>query len=177
MKLFVANTSHQPYQFTFRVPESNKRLDRSVARGTQVLAFEGTSSEVEGIISQHSVYGLLEAREAKRRHKNYHGICYSIDVPVKIEQFNDIHDANYEALEDRGKAIRRQAGMHTAHDIRNAVSQASETGLSVSVGDTSMEFQDENEAGGPQEFNERIQYQDRPGEQRSAPRGRRGRRS
>lgn len=107
MKLYVANTTKQNHKFTFRLPEMKHNKIVEIKAGTQMMVHNGTSDELDAIISHHQIYGLTEAKKLDQ-HQEYVGLCYSIDKPVTYGNIeNAIRDNDEKLTRDAHK--RRQA--------------------------------------------------------------------
>lgn len=81
MKLYIANTTKQEHLFAYYLPENMRPFSHSIRAGSQI-EIVGQQHDIDSIINQHSIYGLVEANKVK---KGFGGLCYRIDKPVSIE--------------------------------------------------------------------------------------------
>jgi len=117
MKLYVANTSKQHHDFICRLPEATRTLTVRIPAGRQVQVGPDLSAgSIDAIIAQHSRYGMIDAREALKRH-GYAGLCYSVDKPVSNTQFAAAYHANEEALQEQAEENRENAAAAIAQSI------------------------------------------------------------
>lgn len=80
-KLYVANTTKQEFLFTYMLPENIRPFSHTIRAGSQI-EINGAEHEVEAIINQHALYGLVEANKVK---KGFGGLCYRKDKPVSLD--------------------------------------------------------------------------------------------
>lgn len=120
-KVFVANTTQQVQEFSYRMLESPKVIMQRIPIGQQVqLPGDGWQPEdIEYLEKQHRRYGMVPVSEIDRT-KAFIGVCYSIDKPVQIEAIRRALVANLEVLEERGKRNREAAAVATAQQITEA---------------------------------------------------------
>lgn len=138
MKLYVANMTKQFHDFLYTVPEEKKqgrfRMQR-IAPGEQIRVYQDdmTQADVDAIVSQHEIYGLIGVNEIKRT-KAFIGLCFSVDKPVDMEKFMVAEQHNDAVLADRGVEIRKNAAVAVAdHISRNRESSGDLAGLDVEV--------------------------------------------
>lgn len=113
MKLYVANTTKQKLQFTYRVPESDRLRSIPIEPGSQAVVIDADRDAISAIIKHHEAYGLIEHREIDQA-QQFIGTCYSIDKPVPSSIIEKgIRDND--GLLDRGAAESRQIAL-AAHD-------------------------------------------------------------
>jgi hypothetical protein len=109
MKLFLANTTKQHHQFYYRPPDWLQPKTVDIPAGTQMqIGGDMSSDQISFILKQHAPYGLTAAKDLQRT-AGYIGLVYSVDTPVKLEEFlstferND-HEINANAVEKRETA-------------------------------------------------------------------------
>jgi hypothetical protein len=140
VKLYVANCTKMTHDFQYRQPETEKIILQHIPAGHQVLVYkaDATAAEVDHIISQHSVYGLVKASEVDRT-GGYIGLCYSLDKPVKDTQIHSAMDGNDDHMAELSHEMRkisaaatdeqlRQADMHYAGQLEVEVVEQARTG-------------------------------------------------
>lgn len=81
MKLYVANCSKQEFLFTYMLPENIRPFSHHIRAGSQVEII-GNQDDIDSIIGQHTIYGLVEANKVK---KGFGGLCYRMEKPVSID--------------------------------------------------------------------------------------------
>lgn len=116
MKLYIANTTKQRHIFTFRVFESGRLRQIPITHGSQMMVHEGSTEELNAIISHHAVYGLVDASKIDQN-KDFIGLCYSIDKPVPAKLIE-------KALRDNDNFLTRNA-----HNRRQASVAALDSSL------------------------------------------------
>ena len=109
MKLYVANTTKQNHKFTFRLPEMKYNKIVEIKAGSQMMVHDGSTDELESIISHHAIYGLKEAKKLDQQ-QEYVGLCYSIDKPVTYGNIENAIRDNDEKL-TKSAHERRQAAL------------------------------------------------------------------
>lgn len=81
MDLYIANCSKQDFLFTYMLPENIRPFSHKIRAGAQMKLVQ-TQSEVDIIIKQHEIYGLMEVAKVK---KGFGGLCYRIGKPISVE--------------------------------------------------------------------------------------------
>lgn len=118
--LYVANTTKQFHDFVYRVPGSSERVRvQKIPPGEQVRIHEKDAppQEIDGIIKQHSRYGMLPVAEIDRR-RPYIGLAYSIDKPINVEKLLVGLSVNEDAAVARAKQARAEAAAATSVAIQ-----------------------------------------------------------
>jgi len=102
MKLYVANCSKQDFNFTYMLLENPKPFHHRIRAGGQ-WEIIGTPTEIDHIINQHSIYGMMEANKVK---KGFGGIAYRIDKTINVEAIEaGLSQSDQEAI-DRAQNAR-----------------------------------------------------------------------
>lgn len=123
-KLYIANCTKQHQDFQYRIPETGKLTAQPIPVGQQIMVYKDTNRhELEQIVAQHEVYGLLPVSEA-RKAKGFVGLCYDYDKPVSMEVVVETVEHNDEALEQRSQEIREDSVAATEHQMKEQVQQA-----------------------------------------------------
>lgn len=142
MKLFIANCTKQNADFTYRIPETQKLTSQPILAGQQIEVYKDTSAhELQAIIDQHTMYGLVAAKDVKRT-EAFIGMCYSLGQPVDIEAVMLAAEHNDEVLEKRGQEIREQLTGAIDHQVKTEAQEAGTAAHNVTV-----EIQEEQKPG------------------------------
>jgi hypothetical protein len=101
--LYIANTTKQNHDFSYRRAEVPHPTLIKIPAGTQAVVIkDGDSGDVDRVIAQHRKYGLKPIAEAAKS-KNFVGLCYSIDHPIKFKDMKVVFEHNDKALKDQGR--------------------------------------------------------------------------
>ena len=115
MKLYIANASKQEFHFTYMLPENPRPFSHHIRAGAQMM-IEASQTDIDSIIKQHSIYGLMEASKVK---KGFGGQCYRIDKPINVEAI------------EQGLSQRDQEAIDRAQEARNNTAAAADMILST----------------------------------------------
>jgi hypothetical protein len=109
--LFIANISNKHNEFTFSLP-GNPQLRRVIIpAGKQAEVLKNAQrEEVDAVVSQHTVYGLVEQSQVAKIDK-FSGALYSLDKPVKIENMEIGVERNTDFLLEEGYELRKLAAI------------------------------------------------------------------
>ena len=111
MKIFIANCTKQDNLFAYRIPETAGVKTQAIRMGSQAqIPGELNHIQVEGIIEQHRIYGLVTVEEFERM-KVFVPFVASIDRPVKEETIRRVMALNTGVLVKRGQDMRREAAL------------------------------------------------------------------
>ena len=148
MDLYIGNATRQVQQFCYRVPEQGGVRVQDIAIGTQIkISGDLNSAQIDSIIDQHRVYGLIPAKEAGKV-KDFAGLCYSVGKPIKAERLQLAMDANQVVLKARGEQLRRDAAI----SVNNAIEgQLDEMGTGTRLREVEMSAAEEEPRGGYRE--------------------------
>jgi hypothetical protein len=128
-QLFVANVTKQIVQFAYRLPERQGVIIQPIPIGGQIKISptggrdELSSPDIDAILDQHRKYGLISATEIDSSKTPFHGMCYSLDKPIPVEKLHRAMTRNEEALEDLGKAIRKEAAVAVNRQIEGTIGE------------------------------------------------------
>jgi len=111
--MFVANATNQPHDFVYRLPEHAAAIRVPIRAGGQVqLPGDLRLKDVEAIIEQHRLYGMIEAGEiARLGSRPYAGLCYSLDRQTTPERILTLYNHNTSVLVERGKKLRTDSAI------------------------------------------------------------------
>jgi hypothetical protein len=121
MRVHIANCSKQPHDFIYWVPENDRPLVRNIPIGGQI-ALDGSKDVLEGIIGQHRKYGLIDIKEIDRA-REFHGIAFSFDKPIVVEQIVHAVEKNDEALQLAGDEVRKAAMIALDENAQTAAAE------------------------------------------------------
>lgn len=142
MKLYIANTTKQVQDFYYRIPGHPSSsglmpLLQKIAMGGQIcIPADLNTPEIDGIIEQHSNYGLIPADEVDAA-KGYVGLMYSIDKPVPAAKMARLIGHNTEVMVERGQKNRESAGI-AALDQANQFLQEQRPGDNIDAFEMSV---------------------------------------
>lgn len=117
MKIYVGNATTQIFDLQFRVPESSSIRRQPIPMGGQVelnapSAREGFNQiQADSVIQQLGVYNMISVEEINRAGKNFAGLCYSIDKPIKSDKIQQLMMHNTQCLVILGKQLRENAAI------------------------------------------------------------------
>lgn len=103
MKLYVANTTKQEFDFTYMLPENPRPFMHKIRAGSQV-EITGSQDDVDAIINQHSIYGMVEANKVK---KGFGGLCYRLEKPISVDAIEQGLSQNDQDKIDRALDARK----------------------------------------------------------------------
>jgi hypothetical protein len=106
MNLYIANTTKQDRQFTYRLAERQNHLMRVVKAGQQIVINDLSQEEIAKIIKDNAMYGIKSVAELSRN-RGFVGIIYSTDNPIKTDPMLDTLDQN-DKVRDAEAAKRRE---------------------------------------------------------------------
>lgn len=128
-KLFVGNTKKQHEDFHFRLPENGKLINLPIAAGTQIQVLDDLDeSTIDAIVKQHERYGLIAEKEAKRA-KNFVGLVYSLDAPIKLQSLQLVFAHNKEVLEEKAQQNLETVGAATKEKLDGISREGEGSGL------------------------------------------------
>jgi hypothetical protein len=127
MDLYIANCSKQEYLFTFMLPENVRPFVHKIRAGTQIKLVQ-SQPEVDVIIKQHSIYGLMEAEKVK---KGFGGLCYRIGKPISVSAIEEGLSQSDQEMIDRAQEARN---ITAAAQDQIISTKAQEMGLKVKAG-------------------------------------------
>ena len=81
MEIYIANSSKQDFLFAYMLPENTRPFSHKIRAGAQIKLTQ-TQTEIDAIIKQHSIYGMMEVKEVK---KGFGGLCYRLNKPINVE--------------------------------------------------------------------------------------------
>ncbi|MBU9812376.1 hypothetical protein ACE2AK_04185 [Rahnella perminowiae] len=118
MKLHIANTTKQRHDFTFRRLEKSNLVHHPIRAGEQSIVLDGTTDEIDYILKQHEIYGLIDATRIDQS-KAYIGLCYSIDKPVASKIIEKAMRDNDQHLTRKSNDHRQASAFATSEKLRS----------------------------------------------------------
>lgn len=116
MKLYIANCTKQAHDFAYRLPEGGNRMQRIEIGQQIVLAGNLSQPDVDEVLKHHGRYGMKSVEDA-RKAKDFTGLVYSIDKPVKVENMEIVLAKNDQFLTERGQRQRVEAAVAATGNI------------------------------------------------------------
>jgi hypothetical protein len=108
-KLYVANCTKQRHEFLYRAPEQKNHIKEPIEIGSQIMVWkDAPREELQGIIEQHEMYGLVPVAEIDRT-KHFVGMCYQWDRPVDVNKIMYTVENNDTVLEEAALEKRKEA--------------------------------------------------------------------
>lgn len=118
MKLYVANTTKQRHDFTFRRLEKTNLVHHPIRAGEQSIVLDGTTEEIDYILRQHEIYGLIDATRIDQS-KAYIGLCYSTEKPVASKIIEKAMRDNDQHLTRKSNDHRQASAFATSEKLRS----------------------------------------------------------
>lgn len=126
-ELYVGNVSKQIHQFCYRSLERPGVIIQTIPIGGQIrIAPNGaktdlTTPEIDHIVDQHRIYGMLPVDEIDRTKDPFSGLCYSIGRPISTEKLYKAMKKREEALDAFGQKTRQEAALAVNSQIEEQV--------------------------------------------------------
>jgi hypothetical protein len=109
--LYIGNATRQFLDFYYRMPESSQSRIQKIRPGGQIkISGNLNTADVDAIVEQHKKYGLVRVSEIDRT-KDFSGICYDVDRPIRVDNLRRAMDKKIAVLVDKGKEIRKLAAI------------------------------------------------------------------
>lgn len=149
MNLYIANCSMQNISFVYRIPGNPSPRTQIIPIGQQVkISGELTSDEIDSIIDQHRVYGLVDVKEIERVRGKFGGMCYSIGSPVSSDKLGYARQIKIESLVEQGKKIRQEAAISVSNQIEeNLEGNMNLNGLEMTIQEEDRKLSADEEGG------------------------------
>jgi hypothetical protein len=101
MDLYIANCSKQDFLFTYMLPENIRPFSHKIRAGAQIKLTQ-SDIEVDSILKQHSLYGMMEAGKVG---KGFGGLCYRFNKPINVDAIESgISQTDQEMIEQAQQA-------------------------------------------------------------------------
>ena len=104
------------------LPENLRPFSHNIRSGSQV-ELSHSQIEVDAIIAQHSIYGMMEAAKVK---KGFGGLAYRIDKPISIDAIHQGFSQTEQEAIDRALEARKVQAVAADQHLSN---KAQEMGL------------------------------------------------
>lgn len=168
MKLYIANCTKQAYHLASRIPEmSGVKIIEIPIGGQMQIAGELSQPQIEAIIDQHRIYGLVSVDEFKRL-KEFVPLVYSEGRPVTVDVIKQIMALNNGVLVQRGKDIRQQAAVATSAAISQNLEDISPEAPSLETLEMSVVEETRGDLNEGDPMAEGVRVQREPGQPKQA---------
>lgn len=131
-QLYVANTTVQFRDFVAILPESGNMLRQKIRPGHQAMVYDGPDYVIDNIIKQNEVYGLKREEEVKRS-RQFVGMVYQLDRPIKKETLGVADNSNHAALIEFGSEVRENVANYAQASIMNTMRETGEESKSMQI--------------------------------------------
>lgn len=143
MKLYIANATKQDHDFLYRMgfdPQADRQGAPRVRllpikKGSQV-AIEGNKEELEAVIGQHRIYGIVDVKEFEKMPK-FSGLVYSVGSPINVDRIYHALDHHDEVIDENAQEARENSTAAT-----NAMIEDHARNANASVTETSFELKE-----------------------------------
>lgn len=120
--LYIANTTKQHHQFTYRHREMSNPAIKEIRAGQQIPITDLTMDEVDSIVKQHEKYGLRSAKELSTL-RGFVGLSYMVDKPVPIDAMLATFETNDSALEQGAQTRREVQAAATSEAVADSLNK------------------------------------------------------
>ncbi|HEY7418117.1 MAG TPA: hypothetical protein VH593_23260 [Ktedonobacteraceae bacterium] len=126
-ELYIGNVSKQIFQFAYRALERPGVVVQTIPIGGQIRVspngsrIDLTTPEIDHIIDQHRIYGMLPVDEIDSSKDPFSGLCYSIGKPITAEKLWKAMKKKEEALNKFGQQMRQEAALAVNAQIEEQV--------------------------------------------------------
>ena len=135
--MIVANTSRRNWEVRHYIRETGKNILMVIPMGHQEEIKHLTPKEQEAFIAHLRRFGALERTEVHQKHQGFEGLVYSMDRPLREEEFRA---GNEEVLDE---AQSRAVVEATRSAVAGDVAVAKQTRGKRMVGDTEVAMEQE----------------------------------
>src|SRR5262245_34836572 len=126
-ELYVGNVSKQIQMFAYRSLERQGIITQVIPIGGQIrispngATTDLTTPEIEYIINQHRMYGLMPIEELDSNKGPFNGLCYCIGKAISPEKLRKAMHRNEEALAKLGQQMRQEAALAVNSQIEESI--------------------------------------------------------
>jgi hypothetical protein len=145
-QLFIGNVTKQIQTFAYRLPERSGVIAQNIPIGGQIrvspngVNVDLTQFEIDAIINQHRMYGLMAIDEIDSKNVNFGGTVYSIGKPLSVDRLRRAMIKYEEKLDAMGRKMRQEAAL--------AVNSQIEEQIGAPLRQLEMSFSEEEPRGG-----------------------------
>jgi hypothetical protein len=123
-ELYIGNATRQFLDFYYRMPESNQSRVQKIRPGGQIkISGDLTTAAIDVIVDQHKKYGLTRVSEIDRT-KDFSGICYDVDRPIRVDSLRRAMDKKIDVLVAKGKEIRKLAAIANSNALETSLEES-----------------------------------------------------
>lgn len=145
MHLYICNTTKQHHDFTYKIPGERQFRLEPIRAGQQVrLPINFPDHIAKEVINQHIPYGLRDASKMSTL-KDFVGLCYSIDTPIRLDRIHEVYAHNDVVQEEKAEELRELTATSIAQGISNKMAS-----MGVQVPHTEFELREEEPTKNPQ---------------------------
>jgi hypothetical protein len=119
MELYIANCTKQDHQFTYMLLENPRPFMERIRAGSQIK-IKGSNDEIDQIIKQHEIYGLIPVDKIKG---NFSGMAYRIDKPINVEAIENGISVRDQTMIDRATEARKITAVASDQKISETAQQ------------------------------------------------------
>lgn len=121
--LYIANTTKQHHDFAYRLPEALDLRYETIRAGSQArLPIELSHDVITGIVKQHERYGLKNVADLQGN-RDFVGLVYSIDKPVKLDRILETFEQNDTVLNKKGEERRETTAAAISQEMSDVISE------------------------------------------------------
>ena len=116
-ELYVGNISKQTQIFAYRALERTGIVTQTIPIGGQIRispngrTFDLSVPEIEFIIDQHKIYGIVDVTEISGIRSPFTGLVYSIGKEISVSKLRDAMVKKEQVMDEFGKKIRQEAAL------------------------------------------------------------------
>lgn len=135
--MFIANTSRRNWEVRHYIRDTNRNIFVPISMGHQEEIKGLSPKEQESLIAHLRLFGAIERAEVHRKQQNFEGLVYSMDRPLKEEEYR----AGLEEVLDEAQS--RSVVEATRSAVAGDAAVTKTTGGKRMIGDTSVGMEQE----------------------------------
>lgn len=145
-ELYIGNISKQIQMFAYRALERPGIVTQPIPIGGQIRVSPNgsttdlTTPEIDAIINQHKVYGIVSVEDMGGNHNPFNGLVYSIGKAITPEKLRRAIEKQEDGLRKLGQKMRQEAAL--------AVNSQIEEQIGAPLRNLEMSFQEVEPRGG-----------------------------
>src|SRR5262245_53057907 len=127
MELYVGNVSKQIQMFAYRSLERPGIITQVIPIGGQIrispngMNADLTTPEIDYIIEQHKIYGIMPVEELDTNKGPFNGLCYCLGKPISPDKLRRAMQKNEDSLQKLGKQMRQEAALAVNSQIEEQI--------------------------------------------------------
>lgn len=111
MQLHIANATKQDHDFLYRIKGTQKTNLLPIKKGGQV-SISGDREELEDIVAQHRVYGIVDVKDFSKALK-FSGMIYSFSGPINVDRIYEALERHDDVIDETAQLVREQSAAAT----------------------------------------------------------------